>query len=177
MLYINVSDKYVHTSKDPKVHITTVRAGVAAHKTARLPYLDSDRNILAASRAPSLSCLLNCIWKHNERMTEVSARTAKLLHHCFHPLAFSFSTYHFLLLCDWETMTTSERRGWSYIKEAERFEPTLVWLAPSLRAPPILFFFFFFLSKFLFCFLSGQGLLMPFWSIPSEESVFHKVEA
>lgn len=153
MLCINVSHKYLHTCKDSNVHITTVQTGVAACKTARLPYLDSDRNILAASRAPSLSCLLNCIWKHNERMTEVRARTAKLLRQCFHPLAFSFSTYHFLLLCDWETMTTSERWGWSYMKEAEGFEPTLVWLAPSQHAPPILLFFFF-LSEWIFSLFS-----------------------
>lgn len=85
-------------------------------------------------RARSLPCLLNSIWKHNERMTELTTLTSKLLHQCFHPLAFSFSTHHFPLLCNWETVTTSESWGWSYMKGAEGFEPTLMWLAPSLHA-------------------------------------------
>lgn len=101
-------------------------------------------------RARSLPCLLNSIWKHNERMTELTTLTSKLLHQCFHPLAFSFSTHHFPLLCNWETVTTSESWGWSYMKGAEGFEPTLMWLAPSLHAlwflltvTPAIFFFLF----------------------------------
>lgn len=118
-------------------------------KNKTLPELHSGYNVPALSRALSLPYLPNSIWKHNERMTELTTLTSKPLHQCFHPLAFSFSTHHFLLLCDWETMTTSESWGWSNIKEAEGLEPTLMWLALPLPVlwhllwvtPPVPFFF------------------------------------
>jgi len=93
---------------------------------ARVLLLERDHNVLNLSRALSLPCLPNSIWKHNERMTGLTTLTSKLLHQCFHPLAFSFSTHHFPLLCNWETMTTSESRGWSYMKEAEGVQPTVM---------------------------------------------------
>lgn len=85
-------------------------------KCIRPPWLRSDHSVLTASRALGLPHLLNSMWKHNERMTELTTLTSRLLHQCFHPLAFSFSTHHFPLLCNWETTTTSESRGWSYMK-------------------------------------------------------------
>lgn len=139
-----------------------------------LPLLNGDHSVLTLSRALGLPCLLNSIWKHNERMTGITTLTSKLLHQCFHPLAFSFSTHHFPLLCSWETMTTSESGGWSYMKAAEGVEPTVMWLALSPKhtrvlvrvAPPTSSFLFHFSSiptGSLFCFLSGE----PVWSFTS----------
>ena len=128
-----------------------------------VPRLDSDHNVLTLSRALSLPCLLNSMWKHNEQMTGLTTLTSKLLHQCFHPLAFSFSTHHFPLLCNWETMTTSESSGWSYMKEAEGVEPTVMWLAPSPRtlgchSSHFFFFFFFWRFSLIFFFLPSRSL-------------------
>lgn len=106
-------------------------------KYTRVPLLDSDHNVLNLLRPLSLTCFQNSIWKHNERMTGLTTLTSRLLHQCFHPLAFSFSTHHVPLLCNWETMTTSESGGASYMKETEGVEPTVMWLEPSLHKLPL----------------------------------------
>ena len=145
-------------------------------QNTRLPPLHSDHSVLTLLRALSLPCLLNSIWKHNERMTRITTPTSRLLHQCFHPLAFSFSTHHFPLLCDWGTMTTSESWGWSYMKEAEGVEPTVMWLALSLHtpgssSPPWIYdhFFFSFLVSFSrlehYYFFSLASLSVPSCSL------------
>lgn len=108
-----------------------VCAVARTQSNTRVPLLHSDHNVLTVSRALSLLCLLNSMWKHNEWMTGLTTQTSKQLQLCFNPLAFSFSTHHFPLLCNWQTMTTSESRGWSYMKEAEGVEPAVMWLAVS----------------------------------------------
>lgn len=133
MLSLKVSDKNVHTCMDQMPGgLQPMKSHAHADRKTRVQ-LDGDHNVLTLSRALSLPRLLNSIWKHNERMTGLTTLTSKLLHQCFHPLAFSFSTHHFSLLCSWETMTTSESWGWSYMKEAERDEATVMWLALSLH--------------------------------------------
>lgn len=153
MLYINVSHKYLPICKGFTAHVSIVYAAARTQsKNTGLPLLNGDHSVLTLSRALGLPCLLNSIWKHNERMTGITTLTSKLLHQCFHPLAFSFSTHHFPLLCNWETMTTSESGGWSYMKAAEGVEPTVMWLALSpntlgspsaLPLPPSSFLFTF----------------------------------
>lgn len=180
MLYINVSNKYVQHVQGLKC--TCIYSPCSCTHTVKntgAPKLQSDHNVLSLSRALSLPCLLNSIWKHNERVTGLTTLTSKLLHQCFHPLAFSFSTHHFPLLCNWETMTTSESWGWSYMKEAEGVEPTVMWLALSLHTlgsssasllPFLLFWRFsllFLPSRSLFCFLSGKPAWAFFWSFLS----------
>lgn len=131
---------YVRARIQMHMYLRQIQLHAHAVKKARVPWLDSDHNVPTLSRALSLPCLLNSIWKHNERMTGLTTLTSKLLHQSFRPLAFSFSTHHFPLLCNWETMTTSESWGWSYMKEAEGVEPTVMWLALSLHtlgAPPV----------------------------------------
>lgn len=166
MCYINVSHKYLHVQRSRCTYIYSTCICMHTVKNTGLPLLDSDHRVLTLSRALSLPCLLNSIWKRNERMTGITTLTSKLLHQCFHPLAFSFSSHHFLLLCNWETMTTSESWGWSYMKESEGAEPTVMWLALSLHTlgsysvlllPFFLFFsLFLFPTRSLFYFLSGQ---------------------
>lgn len=155
MLYINVSHKYLYVQGFKYSWIYRTCSCTHTVKNTGLPLVDSDHSVLTLSRALSLPCLLNSIWKHNERMTGITTLTSKLLHQCFHPLAFSFSTHHFPLLCNWETMTTSESWGWSYMKEAEGVEPTVMWLAlsphtlgsSSVSFLPFLLFFSLFLPS------------------------------
>lgn len=116
-------------------------------------------------------------------MTGLTTLTSERLHQLSHPLAFSFSTHHFPLLCNGETMTTSESQGWSNMKAGEGFEPTGMRLAlllhklspsPVLPLPVLLLWTFlsFILlpSQQLFYFLFGEPMwvcLKPSFSLSS----------